>query len=92
MGAALNRWRKLRVHCAASASRSSAEAASSVLSTLPESWIVHVGRANSSTQHPPAFQNLLAIGKQIYGRQGSETKYRNQIQSEKHEGPVNLTT
>ncbi len=91
VGAALNRWRELRVRCAASASRSSAEAALSVLSTSPESWIARVGRANSSTRHPPTFQNLLAIGKQIYGQQGSETKYRNQKQSEKHEGHVNLT-
>ncbi len=52
MGAALNRWLELWVRCAASASRSSTEAASSVLSTSSESWIVHVGRANSSTwQH-----------------------------------------
>ena len=71
---------------------SSAEAASSILSTSPESWIPCVGRANSSTRHPPAFQNLSAIGKQIYGRQGSELVYRNQKQSEKHEGPLNLTT
>ena len=82
VGAALNRRHELRVRCAASL----------VLSTLPESWIAHVGRANSSTQHPPTFQNLLAIGKQSYGRQGSETMYRNQKQSEKYEGPVNLTT
>ncbi len=51
MGTALNRWRELQVRCAASASCSSAEAASSVLSTSPESWIACVGRANSSTQH-----------------------------------------
>ncbi len=51
VGAALNRWHELRVQCAASASRSSAEAASWVLSTSPESWIAHVGRANSSTWH-----------------------------------------
>ncbi len=92
MGTALNRRRELRARCTASASRSSAEAASSVLSTSPESWIACVGRANSSTWHPPAFQNLLAIGKQIYGQQGLETIYRNQKQSEKHEGPVNLMT
>ncbi len=91
MVAALNRWRELRVQCAASALCSSTEAASSVLSTLSNSWIACMGRANSSTRHPPAFQNLLAIGKQIYGRQGSETMYRNQKQSEKHKGPVNLT-
>ncbi len=91
VGVALNRRRELQVLCAASALRSSAEAASSVLSASPESWIAWVGRANSSTRHPPTFQNLLTIGKQIYGRQGSETKYRNQKQSEKHKGPVNLT-
>ena len=51
MGAALNRRRELRVRCAASASRSSAEAASSVLSTSPESWITRVGRGNASTRH-----------------------------------------
>ncbi len=50
MGVALNRWRELRVRCTASASRSSTEAASSVLSTSPESWIARVGRANSSTR------------------------------------------
>ncbi len=50
VGAALNRQRELRVRCTASASRSSAEAASSVLSTSPESWIARVGRANSSTR------------------------------------------
>ncbi len=90
VGAALNRRHELQVRCTASALRS--EAASLVLSTSPESWIACVGRDNSSTRHPPAFQNLLAIGKQIYGRQGSEMIYRNQKQSEKHEGPVNLTT
>ncbi len=51
VGAALNRQRELRVRCTASASGSSAEAASSVLSTSPESWIARVGRANSSTRH-----------------------------------------
>ena len=51
MGAALNRWRELQVQCTASASRSSAEAASSVLSSSPESWIARVGRGNSSTRH-----------------------------------------
>ena len=51
VGAALNRWCELRVQCAASALRSSAEAASWVLSTSPESWIARVGRANSSTRH-----------------------------------------
>ncbi len=51
VGAALNRRCKLRAWCTASASRSSAEAASSVLSTSPESWIARVGRANSSTRH-----------------------------------------
>ncbi len=50
MGVALNRWHELQVRCAASASRSSAEAASLVLSTSPESWIARVGRANSSTR------------------------------------------
>ena len=50
---ALSRRHELRVQCAASASCSSAEAASSVLSTLPESWIAYMGRANSSTRHPP---------------------------------------
>ncbi len=50
VGAALNRWHELRVRCTASASHSSAEAASSVLSTSPESWIPRVGRANSSTR------------------------------------------
>ncbi len=39
VGTALNRWHELRVRCTASASRSSAEAASSVLSTSPENWI-----------------------------------------------------
>ncbi len=92
VGTALNRRRELRVRCTASASRSSAEAASLVLSSSPESWIARVGWGNSSTWHPPAFQNLLAIGKQIYGRQGSEMMYRNQKQSEKHKGPVNWTT
>ncbi len=53
MGAALNRRCELRVQCTASASRSSTEAASSVLSTSPESWIARVGRANSSTRHTP---------------------------------------
>ncbi len=47
--AALSRRLELRVQCAASASCSSAEAASSVLSTSSESWIACVGRANSST-------------------------------------------
>ncbi len=51
VGAALNRRRELRVWCTASASHSSAEAASSVLSTSPKSWIPRVGRANSSTRH-----------------------------------------
>ncbi len=51
MGTALNRQRELRVWCTASALRSSAEAASSVLSSSPESWIARVGRANSSTRH-----------------------------------------
>ncbi len=51
VGMALNRRRELRVRCTASASRSSAEAASSVLSTSPESWIACVGRGNSSTRH-----------------------------------------
>ncbi len=37
--------------CVASALRSSTEAASSVLSASPESWIARVGRANSSTRH-----------------------------------------
>ncbi len=46
----LNRRRELRVRCTASALRSSAEAASSVLSTSPESWIARVGRGNSSTR------------------------------------------
>ncbi len=50
VGAALNRQHELRVQCAASALRSSAEVASSVLSTSPESWIARVGRANSSTR------------------------------------------
>ncbi len=48
---ALSRWLELRVWCAASASCSSAEAASSVLSTSSKSWIARVGRANSSTRH-----------------------------------------
>ncbi len=47
---ALSRQHKLRARCAASALRSSAEAASSVLSTSSESWIARVGRANSSTR------------------------------------------
>ncbi len=47
--AALSRWLELRVRCAASALRSSTEAASSVLSTSSKSWIACVGRANSST-------------------------------------------
>ncbi len=51
VGAALNRRRELRARCTASASRNSAEAASPVLSTSPESWIARVGRANSSTRH-----------------------------------------
>ncbi len=51
VGAALNRRRELRVRCTASASHSSAEAASWVPSTSPESWIARVGRANSSTRH-----------------------------------------
>ncbi len=51
VGVALNRRRELRVWCTASAPHSSAEAASPVLSTLPESWIARVGRANSSTRH-----------------------------------------
>ncbi len=50
VGAALNRQHELRDWCAASASRSSAEAASSVLSTSPKSWIMRVGRGNSSTR------------------------------------------
>ncbi len=49
VGMALNRQRELRVRCTASASRSSTEAASSVLSTSPKSWIACVGRGNSST-------------------------------------------
>ncbi len=49
--AALSRQLELRVRCTASASRSSTEAASSVLSTSSESWIARVGRANSSTRH-----------------------------------------
>ncbi len=56
VGAALNRRRELRVWCTASASRSSAEAASSVLSTSPESWIARVGRGNSSTWQSVAAQ------------------------------------
>ncbi len=51
--AALSRQLELRARCAASASCSSAEAASSVLSTSSESWIARVGRANSSTRHDP---------------------------------------
>ncbi len=47
---ALNRRHGLQVQCTASASCSSTEAASSVLSTSSESWIACVGRANSSTQ------------------------------------------
>ncbi len=50
VGVALNRRRELRVRCTASASHSSAEAATLVLSISPESWIVRVGRANSSTR------------------------------------------
>ncbi len=50
MVVALSRRHELRVQCAASASHSSAEAASSVLSTSSESWIARVGRANSSTR------------------------------------------
>ncbi len=50
VGMAFYRRHELRVRCAASALRSSAEAASSVLSISPESWIVRVGRANSSTR------------------------------------------
>ncbi len=51
MGVALNRRCELRVRRAASASHSSTEAASSVLSTSSESWTTRVGRANSSTRH-----------------------------------------
>ncbi len=67
VGAALNRRRELQVRCTASASCSSAEAASSVLSTSPESWIARVGRANSSTRQcertysRPRFQNFTSI-------------------------------
>ncbi len=60
VGTALNRRHKLRVWCAASASRSSAEAASSVLSTSPESWIARVGRANSSTRQSSII-NVLSL-------------------------------
>ncbi len=63
MGAALNRH-KLRVRCAASALRSSAEAASSVLSTSPESWIARVGRGNSSTRHKGVFCTFLDVDSQ----------------------------
>ncbi len=92
VGRGFYRQRELRVQCAASALRSSAETASSELSiSLRKLDCTRVGRANSSTRHPPTFQNLLAIGKQIYGRQDLETVYRNQKQAEKHEGPVKLT-
>ncbi len=59
VGAALNRRHELRVRCTASALCSSAEAASSVLSTSPESWIARVGRANSSTRHHGCCQALF---------------------------------
>ncbi len=53
VGAAFCRRRELRVQCAL---HSSAEAASSVLSiSLRKLDCTRVGRANSSTQHPPPF-------------------------------------
>ncbi len=59
--ASLNRQLELQVWCAASASCSSAEAASSVLSTPSESWIARVGRANSSTRQWNSFDTFALL-------------------------------